>query len=211
MILEIILLAAITALIFFHLTKILGKKNDAIEENINQDTSAIKKRREIKDVYFEEISIYENDLTDKIKSNLQKIQEQDPLFNVCDFIDRAKKAFSLIITALDKGDEKTLSLLLGKDILPFFKNESQKRRSPGRVYKNILLSIKEVKILDCFISSGTASIKIAIKSEQINYIEDSNGTVLSGSKKYTLYSNDIWTFSREFKVVGDYWRLQTTA
>jgi predicted lipid-binding transport protein (Tim44 family) len=207
MLLEIIFLAVVAAFIVNYLIKTLGREDTARPSTM----SSIKKKIEIKDVSYEEISVYESSLSKEIKCNLEKIKKLDKKFNLNGFLTRSKEAFKIIIESLNKEDEKTLNMLLHPDVWKVFSKELKSRKETQTVNKNTLISVLEVKILDCALIENTASIKVEIKSEQIKYIQDKGGNLLTGNKCKILELLDHWTFTKNIDNLNDFWRLKETS
>ena len=207
MLLEIIFLAVVAALILNHLIKILGREDDDIAP-VNK---VVQKEVEVKDVSYEEISVHEAGLSEEIKKNLAKIKKSDKKFNVNEFLAKSKEAFKMVIEALNKGDEKTLKMLLHPDVFKVFSLELKNRKEANKIVENLLVSIQEVKILDCTFTSSNASVKVEIKSEQINYVQDQDGNLLTGSKSKILQPVDNWTFTKNTNNPRDFWRLKETS
>ena len=160
---------------------------------------------------YEEISVHEAGLSEEIKENLAKIKKLDKKFNVNEFLAKSKEAFKMVIEALNKGDEKTLKMLLHQDVFKVFSLELKNRKEANKIVENLLVSIQEVKILDCTFADSNASIKVEIKSEQINYVQDQDSNLLTGSKSKILQPVDNWTFTKNTNNLRDFWRLKETS
>ena len=226
---DLVILAIITAYIFYRLSKNLGKideeeKNEIhkklferkkqIEEILNraqQNSSAQTQNKEEKIIGASSTSQKEfTDLNQATQDNLTKI------FEVCNinyefFINGAKMAFEMIINAFSKDDSETLKNLLSEKIFQGFSLAIEERKANEKKLTTNLISIDKVEILSAMLIENQASIVVKIISKQINYISDKEQKIIEGKKDEISEITDIWTFKKDVKSSNPNWFVSATS
>jgi predicted lipid-binding transport protein (Tim44 family) len=211
--LELIFLAVIAAFIVHKLLKTLGREDYNVETyaNIKPTIDSLKNKIiQVKNAEFEIISKAEAALPPAVQQTFSEMRKQDANFNAKTFIDRARLAFEMIVTAFNSNDKITLKKLLSDELYKNFVAEIDKRISSGLIHEFTLVGIKEIKILDAAIENKIIWIKIDIESDQIKVIKNKDQNIVSGNVNDILPFYDIWTFSKPMKS-NDYWKLIKTA
>ncbi len=138
------------------------------------------------------------------------MRKEDKSFNAKTFIDGTKKAFEMIIDALNNYYQDVLKELLEYNLYRHFVSELRKRHDSGLKYEITLVSIKSVEILEACIEDEIASIKVKIESEQIILTKGEKGEITAGKVDEILQISDIWTVSKNIKSES-YWKLTETS
>ena len=186
---DIILFAAIAGFIIYRLRSVLGKR-----------TGYQKKADDHKPVY--------KNVDDKPKENkipslldnqlkLENVYKKVDNFDHKQFLDGAKKAFEIIITAFNKGDKKTLKNLVSNDVyLAFEKAIDNKTNNPSsQFYSLIIDSVEDAKV-----DNDNISISINFISEQM--LNDDEGKIVK--------NKDTWTFEKPANSSSPIWILTQT-
>ena len=226
---DLVILAIITAYIFYRLSKNLGKideeeKNEIhkklferkkqIEEILNraqQNSSAQTQNKEEKIIGASSTTQKEfADLNQATQDNLTKI------FEVCNinyefFINGAKMAFEMIINAFSKDDSETLKNLLSEKIFQGFSLAIEERKANEKKLTTNLISIDKVEILSAMLIENQASIVVKIISKQINYISDKEQKIIEGKKDEISEITDLWTFKKDVKSSNPNWLVSATS
>ena len=111
---DIIIFAAIAVFIIYRLRSVLGKRTGFQKKQADQQ---FVKKQPIQEK--EEVKI------PQLRENEQKLEnvyKKIPSFEHKVFLDGAKKAFEIIITAFNKGDKATLKNLVSKDVYKAFES-----------------------------------------------------------------------------------------
>lgn len=139
------------------------------------------------------------------------IRRADPSFDGDRFLDGAKMAFEMIITAFAKGDDKTLEPLLAPNVFESFSADIRRRRDAGETREATLVAIRSAAIREARLEGREARVSVALVSEQINVTRDRAGNVIEGDPKATETVSDIWTFARDTRARDPNWQLVETA
>lgn len=143
-------------------------------------------------------------------SGLTRIQMADRTFNPIDFLDGAKGAYEMIVTAFAKGDTETLRPLLADDVYRSFAGAIQDRTEKGEQLTFTLVRIKSAEIIEAEVKDRKAEITIKFISELINATHDQNGKLIAGSTSQPEEVTDIWTFVRDVHSNDPNWILAAT-
>ncbi len=127
-------------------------------------------------------------------SGMEDIAAIDPKFNPRDFLQRAKKAYEMIVNSFAEGDRETLSNLLDEDVYDAYCSAIDARESEGREPLR-LMRLKSGEIADaCIVSADVAQVSVSFEAQL------SDGENLRTAK-------EIWTFERALKSSDPAWRL----
>lgn len=139
------------------------------------------------------------------------IRRADPAFDPDGFLDGAKMAFEMILTAFAKGDEKTLEPLLAPAVYESFAADIRRRREAGETRETTLAGIRSIRLHEARLDGREARVSVVIVSDQVNVTRDRNGTVIDGDPKATETVSDLWTFARDTRARDPNWQLVETA
>jgi predicted lipid-binding transport protein (Tim44 family) len=139
------------------------------------------------------------------------IKRADPAFDPERFLDGAKMAFEMIVTAFAKGEEKTLEPLLAPNVFESFAADIRRRREAGETRETTLVAIRSARLHEARLEGRMARVAVAIVSEQINVTRDRAGNVVDGDPKAAETVSDIWTFARDTRARDPNWQLFETA
>ena len=184
---DIIIFAVIAVFIVYRLRSVLGKRT-GFQKNINQQELA--KKETIPD----ELKI------PQLKENEQKLEvvyKKVNSFNHKEFLEGAKKAFEIIITAFNKGDKGTLKNLVSKDVYNAFEGaiNSGSNNPNSQFYSLVIDGVEDAKV-----EGGKISIAVNFTSEQI----------LSDNEDSIVKNKDTWVFEKPESSTGPAWLLVST-
>ena len=143
-------------------------------------------------------------------SGLTQIKVADSSFDPGQFLDGARQAFEMIVTAYAEGDGRTLKQLLSKDVYENFAAAIREREKAGERMEDTLYGIDEASIVDAGMEGSTASVTVKFVSQQVNVTYDSEGRVVAGDPNEVATVTDIWTFQRNVKSRDPNWELAET-
>lgn len=133
----------------------------------------------------------------RLIEGLQNIREADPDFNPDHFIDGAKHAYELIVTAFANGDLKALRDYLSEDVYRSFESAVKERERDGVILDQTFIGISKSNVLEADVSDGTANVVVRFGSELISVTRDQDGSIKAGDPNEVEDITDIWTFSRD--------------
>jgi len=224
---DLIILAIITAFIFFRLSKNLGKIDEEEKQQIHKKLLERKKQIEEileraqktanpssnSEIVVGSKSTEINDLKDLDKNSQENL---DKIFAVCNisydfFINGAKMAFEMVINAFAKEDLETLKILLSEKIYQGFELAINNRKNLEQKLNTNLISIDKSEIISAILVDNYASIIVKFYSQQINYITDKDGKIIEGKKDEIAKINDIWTFKKDINSNNPNWIVSATS
>lgn len=139
------------------------------------------------------------------------VRRADPSFDPERFVEGAKMAFEMIVTAFAKGDEKALEPLLAPNVYESFAADIRRRREAGETRETTVAGIRQARIDQARLEGREARVTVLIVSEQINVTRDREGNVIDGDPKTAETVSDLWTFARDTRSRDPNWQLVETA
>ena len=184
---DIIIFAAVAVFLIYRLRSVLGKRT-GFQKNVSVTNSPPKATKNIK---TEIPPLKENEL------KLSLVYENVNDFDHKTFLDGAKNAFEMIITAYNQGDKKTLKPLVSKNVYTAFEKAiNEKNNDPSyQFYSLVVEGVENTEVVD-----GLIKITLRFVSEQFKN-EDENSII----KKH-----DTWTFEKKINSNSPLWTLSST-
>ena len=184
---DIIIFAAIAVFIIYRLRNVLGKRTGFQKNPI--DKSSIKNNSEEPEIK-----------TPQLKENEQKLEviyNKIPSFDHKFFLEGAKKAFEIIISAYNKGDKKTLKNLVAKDVYSAFEGgiDSGSNNPNSQFYSLIVDGVSDAKV-----ENNKIIIAVNFISEQI----------LGENEEDVIKNKDTWVFEKPENSSSSAWTLIST-
>ncbi|MES2678096.1 MAG: Tim44/TimA family putative adaptor protein [Pseudomonadota bacterium] len=149
-------------------------------------------------------------LSADLKTNLITTLEPNNL-SPNQFLEGAKSAFEIILSAFSIGDLAILKPLLSEKIFLQFEAAITQRKAQNQFLNTKIIAIDEAKITSAKMVENFAQITIAFVSKQINYVLDDKNEVILGSKTEISTVNDIWTFKKDCNSPNPNWLLISTS
>src|SRR4051812_12279444 len=145
-----------------------------------------------------------------LAAGIAQIQANDPTFDEKGFLQGAKGAFGMIVTAFAQGDTPTLRPLLSDDVYENFAAAIRSRQSSGETLETKVVNVRDADLIEARMEGRTAFVTVKFISEQINVTRDRAGTVIDGDPEQPLEVVDIWTFARNTRSRNPNWTLIET-
>jgi predicted lipid-binding transport protein (Tim44 family) len=146
----------------------------------------------------------------KTWAGLDAIAAAEPGFAIKPFVEGAKSAYEMIVTAFAGGNRDVLQNLLSPSVLESFTAALAEREKRGEKITTTFVSIDKVAIEEAALRDKTAEIKIHFTSEMITATRDQAGTVIDGSPDRVVQIDDNWTFVRDTGSRDPNWKLAAT-
>ena len=184
---DIVIFAAIAAFIIYRLRSVLGKRT-GFQKNKNQESFVQEKSEKttnkppiLKENELKLTTVYEN-----IESFDHKI-----------FLEGAKKAFEIIITAFNKGDKNTLKGLVSKNVFNTFVSaiDSGSNDPNSQFYSLVVDGISDARV-----EKGLIIIAVNFISEQI----------IGDNEENIIKNKDTWVFEKSQESNNPAWILVST-
>jgi predicted lipid-binding transport protein (Tim44 family) len=148
---------------------------------------------------------------DKVAGGLRAIAEADPGFSPKSFMEGAKAAYEMIVTAFASGDRQTLKNLLEKDVFDGFEKVIKDREAAGRKVDFTFVGLPRIEISEAELDKRNANITIRFHAEVVSATRDKDGTLIEGNADQVSNIADEWTFARSPKSRDPNWKLVATS
>lgn len=145
-----------------------------------------------------------------VAAGLRAINEADPTFTPKSFLEGAKAAYEMIVTAFAAGDSKTLKSLLEKDVYDGFERAITEREAAGHKVDFTFVGLPGVEITEAEVDKRLAQVTIRFNAEVVSATRDKAGTLLEGNADQVQQITDEWTFARNPKSRDPNWKLVAT-
>lgn len=217
---DIIIFAAIAVFLALRLRNVLGERHGDEKERPNP--YALEKPSQSRDAAVDAIKdvIVADSPTpaksrssaapDSLQGRLNLIAQNDPNFSEKNFLNGAKSAFGMIITAFANEDTPTLRPLLSDDVYDSFASAIRARQAAKEKLETKILRIKDAEIIDASLVINTARVTVRLVSEQTQCTRDVSGNVVEGDASQTREVRDVWTFTRNMRALDPNWHLSET-
>jgi len=143
-------------------------------------------------------------------AGLDSIAAADPSFDIKAFIEGAKSAYEMIITAFAEGNRDVLRHLLIPAVFESFAAALADREKRGEKITTTFVSIDKVMIEAAALRGKTADLKLHFTSQMITATRDQSGKVVDGNPDRVVQVDDIWTFIRDTDSRDPNWKLAAT-
>jgi predicted lipid-binding transport protein (Tim44 family) len=145
-----------------------------------------------------------------VAGGLDAIARHEPAFDVTGFIEGAKMAYEMIVTAFAQGDRKTLKGLLSKDVFEGFERAIVDREKRGEKAETTFVSIDKAEIENVEVKGRVAQVTVRFLSKLITATRDPQGNVIDGNPETVVDVTDVWTFARPLGTRDPNWQLVAT-
>ncbi|HVV93751.1 MAG TPA: Tim44/TimA family putative adaptor protein [Hyphomicrobiales bacterium] len=134
----------------------------------------------------------------------------EPGFEANAFLDGAKSAYEMIVTAFAKGDRRALRDLVSREVFDGFSETISQREADGHTVDVTFVSIDKAEIADADVQGRTAHVTVRFVSQMVSAVHDRDGKLIEGSPDKVVEVTDLWTFAREVGARDPNWTLVAT-
>lgn len=145
-----------------------------------------------------------------VKAGLQAIVEADPSFSPKAFLEGAKSAYEMIVTAFATGDRKTLKTLLEKDVYDGFEHAIVEREAKGHKIDFTFVGLPKSDIAAAELDKRDSRVAVQFNAEVVQATRDKEGALVEGNADQVQTIADEWTFARNVKSRDPNWKLVAT-
>lgn len=146
----------------------------------------------------------------RVETGLLEIATADARFDVNSFMQGARAAFEIIVTAYAKGDAESLRMLLSPKLFNDFSAGIKSRAAAGHTMEIIVHRIKAARITEAHLGGTMAYVTVDFDVEETVTTRDSQGNIVEGSPDSIFSVRDIWTFTRDVRAADPNWTLIET-
>ena len=216
--LDILIFAAIAAFLIYRLKTVLGTRHGDERQRPNpfavNDTAAPRPLEAPKaEVLKKPVKLidYISNKDGRIDAGLDEIAAVDRNFDVNDFMEGAKSAFAMIVTAYSEGRRDDLQPLLSPKLYADFEAGIAAREAAGHIAETTIHRIKSARIVEAHLGGTMAYVTVDYDVEQTTVTRDQTGAVVEGNPDRIASIEDIWTFTRDTRSSNPNWILIETS
>jgi predicted lipid-binding transport protein (Tim44 family) len=213
---QILILAAVAAFLFWRLSLVLGVRTGfekPLDIKVQGRANANNVESEISSTanVDEDISDYV-ELDSDSGQALKEIKSYEQSFSVQNFVSGAKAAYEIILMAFENGDLKILEDHLAPDVYEDFKKVVTDRINKGFFVDASFGGLREIRIRNVSFDkeNSTAEITVFFKCELTSVVKDNNNKIVEGSSSKVKTHTDTWTFGRTIGSTDPSWKLVAT-
>lgn len=145
-----------------------------------------------------------------IDAALVQIALIDRGFDPARFLENAKDAFSIVVTAFADGDRATLKDLLAPDVYASFEAEIGRREKAGHKVMTEVHAVSDATVIAARVDGTRASVTLRIRADETYALSDATGKTLAGHPDRVVTMTDVWTFARDLKSSDPRWLVTET-
>jgi predicted lipid-binding transport protein (Tim44 family) len=147
----------------------------------------------------------------QVAAGLKAIADADPGFMPKSFLEGAKAAYEMIVTAFAQGDRKTLKNLLDKDVYDGFEGVIAQREAAGQKIDFTFVGLPKIEISEAELDKRNALLTLRFHAEVVSATRDKSGELVEGNADQVQTIADEWTFARNPKSRDPNWKLVATS
>ena len=211
---QLLVLAGIAIFLILKLRSVLGTRDGFEKPPIPLDEVRPRVRRD-----FEVIEGGpDRDIIDHVPEGsdaaraLAEMKKAEPAFAVGPFLQGARGAYEMILTAFEKGELDRIRPFLSDDVEASFAEAITQREVDGLTIEANFLGIKELTLHDATFTPDSRFGEIAVRfvADQTYVVRNKAGEIVEGSPREVKKTRDIWTFARQMGSDDPNWQLVAT-
>ena len=145
-----------------------------------------------------------------LRQGLIAVAEGDPSFDPDTFLDGARMAYEMIVTAFADGDKATLRNLLSPEVFESFESVIDERKERGETVQASFVGIEQATLTGAEMIADEAHLTVDFVSQMISATVDKAGEVVEGDPQEVAEVTDRWTFARSVRSPDPNWNLVAT-
>jgi predicted lipid-binding transport protein (Tim44 family) len=148
---------------------------------------------------------------DAVAEGLNQIQRADPSFDPSRFLEGARTAFEMIVTAFANADKAGLRPLLSDEVFQQFVTAIDERVAAKETLETRILRLDSADIAEAELLGRNAQVTVKLTSQQINVTRAMDGSIVDGDPEHPTEKTDYWTFARDTRSADPNWVLVATS
>jgi predicted lipid-binding transport protein (Tim44 family) len=149
--------------------------------------------------------------TDPVSRGIVAIKLADRSFEAEHFLNGARQAYEIIVTAFAKGDRAALKPLLSDEVYHAFDSAIAARESAKETVAFTFVGFKDTRITQAVLNNRIADVTVAFGAQFISATTGETGALVEGDAKAVREVTDVWTFSRDTRARDPNWTLVMTS
>ncbi len=225
--LDILIFAAVAAFIIYRLNSVLGTRNGSERQRPNPFSSPRDAVRPapapvsvlpgapppgigVAMLNRDQLVDAESNADGRIDTGLGEIAARDAYFDLNSFLQGARYAFEMIVTAYARGDLEALKPLLTPKLYNDFAGGVKARKEQNHTTDLTIHRVKQARITEAHMGGTIAYITVDFEVEETTVTRDAAGQVVDGNPDAIFTIRDIWTFMRDTRNSDPNWILIET-
>jgi len=147
----------------------------------------------------------------ELAEGLKAVAEVDTSFTPKSFLEGAKQAYEMIVTAFATGDRQTLKNLLEKDVFDGFQRAIADREAAGQKVDFTFVGLPKIDFSEAEYDKKNVLVTIRFQAEVVSATRDKDGVLVEGNADQVQTIADEWTFARNPKSRDPNWKVVTTS
>ena len=147
----------------------------------------------------------------ELAAGFRAVGEADPSFAPKSFLEGAKQAYEMIVTAFANGDRATLKNLLEKDVFDGFARAIADREAAGQKIDFTFVGLPKVEFSEADFDKKNVNVTVRFHAEVVSATRDKDGALIEGNADQVQTIADEWTFARNPKSRDPNWKVVTTS
>lgn len=147
----------------------------------------------------------------ELATGLKQVVEADLSFTPKSFLEGAKQAYEMVVTAYATGDRVMLKNLLEKDVFDGFQRAIADREAAGQTVDFTFVGLPKVEISDAEYDKKNVLVTVRFHAEVVSATRDKDGALVDGNADQVQTIADEWTFARNPKSRDPNWKIVTTS
>jgi predicted lipid-binding transport protein (Tim44 family) len=192
-ILELIILAALAAVVLFQLYAVLGRRVGRGSEATPRTTPGPVETHRLGSPTVEPPSAI---------VGVAAVRARDPAFDIGSFLQGAKQAYEMIVTGFASGDRTLLKPLLSGDVMAGFDAAISQREAAGRSEAVEFLQPPRADLEGVSLAGDIAKASVRFLAEFRSRTKGPEGEAVDDRR-----TAEIWTFQRNLKSADPNWTL----
>ena len=148
---------------------------------------------------------------DPVAKGLLDIRLSDKGFETEHFLEGARQAYQMIVTAFAARERDTLRPLLSDEVYSAFEAVMHGHEEHSETVNYTFEGFRSVRVVHAELKGRMAEITVEFAAKFISATTDASGTVVDGDPQSTREIIDVWTFARDTKASDPNWTLVATS
>lgn len=188
---ELIIFAVLAAVVLFQLYSVLGRRVGRQPEEARPGAPADRVREEVPQAS-----------TGVPLTGLAAVRARDATFEVGHFLDGARQAYEMIVTAYARGERETLKPLLSPEVMDNFEKHMAIRESEGRSEEVQFFHPPRTDLEKIDVTGDVATAVVRFLAEFRSRSKGPEGEAVDDRR-----TAELWTFERNLKSRDPNWTL----
>lgn len=225
---DILIFAAVAAFLVYRLSSVLGTRHGDERQRPNPFAAPpaprpgdkrgevvtlaapLPRRREAAPADMAAIVDAASNADGRVETGLSEIALADAVFDPLHFVEGAKAAFEMIVTAYARGDLDTIRPLVSPRLYADFAAGVKAREEKGHKAHVEIHRIKAARITEAHLGGAMAYVTVDFDVEETAWTKDRDGNTVEGDEGRIFSVEDIWTFTRDTRSHDPNWTLIET-